>query len=477
MLSFHDSVTCARLDDRKLYLGPRLRLLRRELGLNQTRMAEELGVSPSYLNHLERNQRPLTAQMLLRLAGTYDIDVRDFVSGARDAATSDLHEIFSDALVRDIGIARQEVLEVAENYPSVADAIGRFYRALTDLRQVPHRVDGAGTGQAHASSPIAWLRDAADARHHHFPELDAACEALAASLGDDPDTLLAGMKERLADRHGTEVQVVPQEVLRGTTLRHYDYHRRRLLLSETLAASSRLFGVAQHLGWTEFGTLISEMVARAEPPDRETAALARTALAAYSAAAIAMPYARFHGAAEASRYDLDLLGHRFGASFEQVAHRLTTLNRQTARGVPFFLLKLDLAGNVSKRIGGEALPLARFGGGCPRWRVHRALRHPGELIADLAEMPDASRWFALARSVPGSSGCHSSAIVIGCEAKHMARIAAADPLAQAEPGPIGPACHLCERRHCPERALPPIARFLEVEPLHRDAAPYPFRPT
>src|SRR3954468_8925697 len=101
--------------DRKLYLGPRLRVLRRELGLNQTQMAEELGVSPSYLNHLERNQRPFTAQMLLRLADTYDVDMRGFVAAANEASSSDLHEIFADALVRDIGVPRQEVIEVAEN--------------------------------------------------------------------------------------------------------------------------------------------------------------------------------------------------------------------------------------------------------------------------------------------------------------------------------------------------------------------------
>ena len=124
----------ADVGDRKLYLGPKLRVLRRELGLNQTQMAEELGVSPSYLNHLERNQRPLTAQMMLRLANTYDIDIRDFTASSQDGAASDLAEILSDALVRDIGIARDEVLEVAENYPGVSEAIGRLSFSLCASR-------------------------------------------------------------------------------------------------------------------------------------------------------------------------------------------------------------------------------------------------------------------------------------------------------------------------------------------------------
>src|SRR3954468_10066786 len=106
--------------DRKLYLGPRLRVLRRQLGLNQTQMADELGISPSYLNHLERNQRPVTAQMLLRLTSTYDLDLREFVAGAGDAGAHDLQEILSDRLIRDIGIPRHEVTEVAENHPGAA---------------------------------------------------------------------------------------------------------------------------------------------------------------------------------------------------------------------------------------------------------------------------------------------------------------------------------------------------------------------
>ena len=144
-------------DDRKLYLGPKLRVLRRELGLNQTRMAEELGVSPSYLNHLERNQRPLTAQMLLRLANVYDIDIRDFVASTQEGAASALGEILSDALVRDIGVAKDEVLEVAENYPGVSEAIGRFYRALSDLRRLPEQVAAGSAGVLPCSSQLLAL--------------------------------------------------------------------------------------------------------------------------------------------------------------------------------------------------------------------------------------------------------------------------------------------------------------------------------
>jgi predicted transcriptional regulator/DNA-binding XRE family transcriptional regulator len=461
--------------DRKLYLGPRLRVLRRELGLNQTNMAEELGVSPSYLNHLERNQRPLTAQMLLRLASTYDIDMRDFVAGANEAAASDLHEIFADGLVRDIGIPRHEIMEVAENYPSVAEAMTRLYRALTDLRRMPERIEQLGAAPSTMASPLDWLREYLDRQRNHFDELDQAAEALSAELGQGPDALREGMLKRLADPYGIAVRVMPEDVLSGS-LRHYDFHRRRLMLSERLPAESRLFGIAYQLAMQALQKPIAAAIERAAPPDEEAAGLARVAFANYAAAAILMPYARFQEAAEKSRVDCDLLAARFGVSFEQVAHRLTTLGRQGARGIPFFLLKLDAAGNVSKRFSGEAMPIARFGGGCPRWGIQRAFRLPGETIAALVEAPDEARYITFARAVPRTAAPGLATIVLGCEVKHAAAIGYADALGDAAI-PIGPACHLCERAHCPERALPPVTRVLDLNPYQRPAAPYPFRAT
>lgn len=456
--------------DRKLYLGPRLRMLRRELGLNQTQMAEELGVSPSYLNHLERNQRPLTAQMLLRLAETYDLDVRGFVAGANDTAVGDLNEVFADDLVREIGVGRQEVLDVAENYPGVADAVVRLYRALADLRQLPERVEQVGGPDMRVSSPIAWLRDWLEAKRNHFGDIDAAAEALSAELGEGPEAVRDGAVARLADRHGIGVRVVAQDLL-VDAVRHYDYHRRRLLLSERLAPSGRLFAIAVQLAQAELSEALVAAVNAAAPPDAECRALAVAAITNYAAAAIIMPYARFLAAAEASGYDLHLLADRFGTSWVQCAHRLTTLDRAAARGVPLFLIELDAAGNVGKRVAADAAPLARFGGGCPRWRVHRAFRRPGEVVADLVEMPDGTRYLTWGQVTAPAPGREPRLIVLGCDAAHADRIA----LTTGAPTPIGPACHLCERAECTDRSLPPIVRALDLSPSRRTRARYPFR--
>ncbi|RJG54821.1 XRE family transcriptional regulator [Sphingobium terrigena] len=462
--------------DRKLYLGPKLRVLRRELGLNQTRMAEELGVSPSYLNHLERNQRPLSAQMLLRLANVYDIDIRDFTARATDGGSGELSEILSDALVRDIGIARDEVLEVSENYPGVSEAIARFYRALSDLRRLPGEAAAGERGPAPLVAPIDWLRETIARAGNHFAEIDAGAEAIAAQLSHDPALLQAQLRARLSDRHGMAVQVLRADVLAGT-LRHYDMHRRRLMLSERLAASGRLFAIAYHLCAQELADAIAAQVARAAPPDEDSRRLATIALTNYAAAALIMPYDRIRQAAEQCRHDLPVLRDRFGVSSEQLAHRLTSLNRTGARGIPFFMVRMDRAGIISKRFDGEAWPFARYGSTCPRWDAHDA-GAVDEVNVQLIETLDERRFVTLAMALPQPPGARGRAVIaLGCEAKHASRIVHADGIDpdKDDAVEVGPTCHLCERRACPDRALPPVTRALDLHGYERTSAPFPFR--
>lgn len=462
--------------DRKLYLGPKLRVLRRELGLNQTRMAEELGVSPSYLNHLERNQRPLSAQMLLRLANIYDIDIRDFTARATDSGPGELSEILSDALVRDIGIARDEVLEVSENYPGVSEAIARFYRALSDLRRLPGEAAAGERAPAPLVAPIDWLRETIARAGNHFAEIDAGAEAIAAQLSHDPALLQAQLRARLSDRHGMAVQVLRADVLAGT-LRHYDMHRRRLMLSERLAASGRLFAIAYHLCAQELADAIASQVTRAAPPDEDSRRLATIALTNYAAAALVMPYDRVRQAAEQCRHDLPVLRDRFGVSSEQLAHRLTSLNRTGARGIPFFMVRMDRAGIISKRFDGEAWPFARYGNPCPRWDAHGA-GAVDQVTVQLIETLDERRFVTLAMALPQPPGARGRAVIaLGCEAKHATRIVHADGIDadKDDAVEVGPTCHLCERRACPDRALPPVTRALDLHGYERTSAPFPFR--
>ena len=472
----------AQSPERKLFLGPRLRRLRRDMGLTQTRMAEDLGVSPSYLNYLERNQRPVTAQVLLRLAEAYDIDIRSLSADQEGAGARDLSEVFADPLFRDLAVARSELAEVAGNAPAVADAIVRLYRAYADRQRLaefgaPRAEDGA---EPLAMTPSDWVRDFIQAQRNFFPELDEAGEALAGELKPEPQGFSAAGRERLAERHGVQVRVVPAEVL-PDSVRRYDHHRRRLMLSELLGEAGRAFGVAYQLAIAEHDGLLNALVERAAPPDAPTRRLLKVSLANYLAAAAMMPYEAFRDACEKTSHDIELIGAKFGASFEQVCHRLTTLSRPASRGVPFFMLRVDSAGNISKRFAGAAFPFSRFGGSCPRWRVHEAFRTPGRVVTQIVETPDGARFFTLARTAPRVAGPYADedaglAIGIGCELKYAPRLTYSRGLDLAQPAvtEIGPACRVCERPACPQRAAEPLGRTLMIDDFTKAISPYPF---
>ena len=263
--------------------------------------------------------------------------------------------------------------------------------------------------------------------------------------------------------------------------RRFDPHRGRLLLSDALGPSSRAFAVANQLVLMEHGAELQALTDAAGAPDAPTRNLLKASLTNTLAAAVLMPYAAFQRTAEETGYDLARLQARFGVGFEQAAHRLTTLSRPTARGVPLFLMRVDQAGNVSKRYASGAFPFSRFGGACPRWRLHSAFRTPGRIITQIIETPDGGRWFTLARTVDRQgqdafTEGHDLAIGLGCELKHAHRLIYARGLDLQKPEvtPIGPACRLCERHPCAERAAPPVGRALTVDDWSKSVSPYPF---
>jgi predicted transcriptional regulator/DNA-binding XRE family transcriptional regulator len=463
--------------ERKLFLGGRIRRLRRELGLNQSAMAAEIGVSPSYLNHIERNQRPVTAAVLLRLANAYDLDLKAFAAEGGEATGPDqLAEIFADPMFADLSVPRYELLEVADGAPAVADALARLYAALRDASRRPaaDTEDGASP-----LSPESWVRDHIQASRNHFPYLEEAAETLAGALGD-PLAIAEPLRRRLKEGFGIEARVVPPELIEGAS-QHYDLHRKRLMLSSLLRPESRAFAMAYQLALAEFRPLLERAIKAAVPPDVPTRRLLHMSLANYAAGAIMMPYQPFLDAAERHRYDIDRLCAEFGASVEQAAHRLTTLGRSGARGVPFFMLRADSAGNISKRFAGEAFPFSRFGGTCPRWNLHSAFQTPGRVVTQVVETPDGARFFTIARTVERAVRLDPRedsqlAIGLGCDLKHAGRLIYADGLDRAHPlvTPIGPACTLCPRPRCPQRAAPPAGRTLTVNETRKTISPFPF---
>src|SRR6202045_4204050 len=451
---------------KKLFVGPRFRRIRRQLGLSQTQIAEGLGISPSYINLIERNQRPVTAQILLRLAETYDLDLRDLATADEDRFFAELNEIFSDPLFRQIDLPKQELRDLAELCP------GETMVAA----QMADRDEGA----RFEANPIERVRDLIEANRNYFPELEQAAENLRDELNVPSEQLFAALSTRLREKHSVVTRIMPVDVMRET-LRRFDRHRRQLLISELIDGPGRAFQLAFQIGIAECSGALETIVGRAGPLDDTPRRLYRITLANYFAAATMMPYAAFHGAAEALSYDIHVLAQRFNAGFEQVSHRLTTLQRPNARGVPFFMLRVDNAGNVSKRFSSGTFPFSKFGGTCPLWNVHSTFDTPDRLLKQVIELPDGNRYFSIAQMVRRPVAPHPQpqprfAIGLGCEIRHASRLVYASgmDIEKTEGTPIGVNCRLCERENCSQRAEPPITRTLILDENTRRVSSFAF---
>ncbi|WP_375787637.1 short-chain fatty acyl-CoA regulator family protein [Bradyrhizobium sp. Pha-3] len=468
---------------KKLFVGPRFRRIRQQLGLSQTQIAEGLGISPSYINLIERNQRPVTAQILLRLAETYDLDLRDLATADEDRFFAELNEIFSDPLFRQIDLPKQELRDLAELCPGVTHALQRLYAAYAEARRGETLVAAQMAdreGSQFDANPIERVRDLIEANRNYFPELESAAENLRDELNVPTEGLFTALATRLREKHSIVTRVMPVDVMRET-LRRFDRHRRQLLISELVDSAGRSFQLALQIGFVECGAAIDAIVSRAGPVDDTARRLYRITLANYFAAAAMMPYQAFHSAAEALSYDVHVLAQRFNAGFEQVCHRLTTLQRPNARGVPFFLLRVDNAGNVSKRFSSGTFPFSKFGGTCPLWNVHSTFDMPDRLLSQVIELPDGTRYFSIAQTVrrpvaPYPQPQPRFAIGLGCEIRHAAKLVYATgmDLEKIEGTPIGVNCRLCERENCSQRAEPPITRSLILDETTRRVSSFAF---
>lgn len=460
------------MTEQRLFAGAAVRKTRRAAGLTQAAMAAALDVSPSYLNLIEHGQRPLTAAVLVKLADRFGFEPARLAEGAVPGGVAGLRRRLGDAQFADLDIQPQDVEDMLAGSPAIAAAFVRLYDAKGG--------DGGIARDAEAPE-VRGVRLAIEQWRNHFGDLDAAAEALADELRLAGSDLYAQIGERLRTRHQLGIRIMPAEVM-PDRLRWLDYHSRQLVLSELLRPASRTFQAAAVLAQAEQSDAIDALVAGARLDDPGAERLFRRHLVNYFAAALMMPYGRFLRASEGTGYDLLLLQRRFGAGFEQVAHRLTTLQRVGARGLPFFMLRIDRAGQGSKRYAGASQsPLVDGDARCPLWSVHEAFARAGEVVHELVELEDGSRWYTQARAVAavGASGSGTPArfaVVIGVDAKLAAPIAAARgiDMLRAAATPIGLGCRKCARANCPQRSMPPLGRPLMFNDRERGRSPFNF---
>lgn len=467
----------------KIMIGHKLRKLRAELGLNQADMASELGISASYLNLLENNARPVTVPLLFRLGQAYDVDLREMAEddGARLAAR--LTEIFADPALQATRLSRRDIQALASQNPVAAQAIIQLFDQFDNQRSASRSDTHAETIQTRPA-PVEAVRQFFEDQNNHFPALEqAAADTRKTAQLPVTGPVVSALAQTLADRAGLTVRIMPADVM-GPVLRQHDLHRGRLLLNELLSQAQLTFQIALQLGLSLYRDQMDRLLTEGGLNDSEARQLGLLALAGYFAGALMMPYEIFYESARQTRHDLDLLSRRFGASFEQICHRLTTLARPGMRGVPFFFLRVDEAGNITKRLSGGGIELARHGGACGRWLPHQIFRTPGQTLAQLAELEDGFRLITLARTVsPARTGpvhipAPVHAVALGCEMKYAAEIVHADSLAlhkQAPIVPIGMSCRFCERNACQHRGSPPIGRPVQFDSSRRQSGLFDFQ--
>jgi predicted transcriptional regulator/transcriptional regulator with XRE-family HTH domain len=470
---------------RSVFMGPRLRRLRRDLGLTQADMAADLEISAPYVALLERNQRPVTADMLLRLARTYKIDLADLAGDGGADHTARMQSILKEPMFSDIDIPALEISDLAVSYPGMTEAFLRLYTAYREEQlALADRAAPALAGRTalsaqegfDANDPVAEVRRFLAARRNNFANLDDAAERLVQHPSGP-----AGFIERLRLRHNLHVRYLPPNVMLGS-LRRLDLHRRQLLLEDSLDTASLNFELAKQLAYLEMDDEIGVALEAGKFTTKSAELLARRALAAYAAAALIMPYSVFAKAVDTRRYDLEALARQFGTSFEQTAHRVTTLQRPGLEKIPFFLIRVDPAGNMSKLLDGAGFPFAKHGGACPLWSVHSVFRTPRQIVTQWLELPDGQRFFSIARTVTAGGGAFGAvrverAIAIGCAAEHAGQLIytrdGEGPRAD-EPTPIGVACRVCHRPKCAARSAPPIGREIMPDDFRTSSVPFGF---
>ena len=460
-----------------VFLGKRIRTLRLRAGVSQADLARRLGISSSYLNLLEHDRRPVTSTLLLDLARALDVDLRVLGAGPDPELLAALAEIFSEPLFEDHPLTSRELRAFVDTSPDIAHAVVQLHRALSSTRSslenFAERVldDGQELGSLDRTRLSSEQVSALIERHrNYFPALEDAADRVLGTAGHDGEELFSRLSQHLQQVHGVTVRVATVTGMRGA-VRRFDDTTRELLLSEVLRRGSRNFQLAVQVGLLECAPILDELTLDPQLTTAESRALARVALAGYFAAAVLMPYAAFHQAAESERYDVELLAHRFRVGWEQVCHRLTTLHRPGAEGVNFYLLRVDLAGNITKRFSAAGIRFPRFSGLCSLWNVHAAFLQPGRVRVQLSRLPHGHTVLAIARTVQrhsvGYRGLEAPyAVGIGCDASDAHRVVYGDGLDlvnAAAAVPIGITCRTCERTDCAARAVPSLGGTLRVD--------------
>ena len=454
-----------------LQIGGRIKRLRRAKNLSQAQLAETLEISASYLNLIEHNRRRITVPLLFRIAGFFGVEPGELAESDDGRLAGDLMEMFGDDMFADADLTNTDIRDLATNNPAIGRAVLKLFDQVRHLQRPETRVEGNSAGPAHNVVTEA-VSDFLQESGNYFASLEAAAERVRSDIDHASDDFETGLKSYLFNVFGIEVRL---KSLPNGVMRRLEDGGRILAVADTLESESALFVMAQHLALLSAEPQIMTLVETSTLPQPDSIGLARNVLASYVAAALIMPYESFFRACRDTRYDIERVGRRFRASFEQVCHRMTTLQRAGMAGIPLHQVRTDIAGNISKRFSLSGIHIPRHSGACPRWNVYAAFLNPGQINVQVSQMPDGQRYFCIARAIAKGGYAYNAprrhvSIGLGCHVNQAAGMIYADGIDLGTPGnavPIGVGCRICPRRECGQRAHPPADHRFDADDAQR----------
>ena len=466
-----------------LKIGPKIKAFRRQLGLQANKLAEELEISPSYLNLIESGKRKIDGDLLLKVCEKLNIQLSDLTTKSDINLENTISEILDDKLFEDLDILGPEVKDLVGTNPKIGRALVRLGDILKkkdhELINKIEKLSGKIVDNRKNSFPGEVISDFLQENKNYFPKLEEFANKVFEKIQVNNRTRYIALCEYLKKEYSITVKdIIPEDGKPFSKI--FNKKKRDLLLSDYSSLETKKLHAASQIAQEGASKEISQYLSNFNFPSEESKRLTQVALLNYCGAAILMPYKLFHSECKKLKYDLELLQNTFATSFEQVAHRVTCLQDPRLPGIPFHMLRTDIAGNISKRFSLSGIEIPRYGGACPRWNVYSAFTRPGVIQAAVSKMTNGEKYVCIARTVEkgvGRYGLSKSilSIGLGCEAKYAKQFVYTENLDISDKKteiPIGVSCRTCDRLDCSQRAFPPLHKKFDVDINSRGVSVY-----
>ena len=466
-----------------LKIGPKLKVFRRQQGFQANKLAEKLNISPSYLTLIEGGKRRIDADLLLKICQELKIEVSDLTNKSDYNLVNNISELLDDKLFEDLDILGPEVQDLVSTNPKIAKALiklGDNYKKKDhELVNKIEKLSGKIVDNRKNSFPGEVISDFLQENKNYFPELENFANNIFDKVKQNNRTRYVALCGFMKSEYGiTVIDIIPEEGKPFSKI--FNKNKKELLLSDYLSLETKKLHAAAQIAQEGALDIINKYLKSFNFPSEESKKLTRVALLNYCGAAILMPYKLFHKECKELKYDLELLQNTFATSFEQVAHRVTCLQDPKLPGIPFHFLRVDVAGNISKRFSLSGIEIPRYGGACPRWNVYSAFSRPGVIQAAVSKMTNGEKYVCIARTVEKGVGRHGQkksmlSIGLGCEAKYAKEFVYTENIDIADKKteiPIGVSCRTCDRLDCSQRAFPPLHKKFDVDINNRGVSVY-----